>query len=110
MKDQRGPPARRARNLAKAWVSSQKPSTSCSWAAKSTDEGTGLNMMGSDLERQHQALVGSALALVINDAQRPDLTRVGDVRPAVSLQVEPLDLHDAHFLDPLPHHTHLPAH
>src|SRR3990172_8528288 len=98
MKDQRRPPAR---SLAKACVSSQKRSTSCSWAAKSTEEGTGLNMIGSDLERQHQALVGSALALVIDDAQRPDLTRVGDVSPAVGLQVEPLDLHDADLLDPL---------
>ena len=45
------------------------------------------------------ALIGSALAFIINHADKADLGRVLHVRPAIGLQVKADDLDGANLLD-----------
>ena len=53
------------------------------------------------LERDADALVDAALALVAGDPDRPDLAGVRHVGPAIGLEVEPDDLDGPDLLDPL---------
>src|SRR5436190_22200783 len=53
------------------------------------------------IEGDPDPLVDPAFALVARDADPPDLAGVGDVCPAVGLEVEPVDLDRPDLLDPL---------